>query len=89
MSSMQPGVWISPSAAASSSGTADGADKSFEHVQTTPSDQWIVQHNLGKYASVTVIDAEGDIVECAVHYDSRNQITLSFSPALAGVAVCN
>jgi len=85
-----PGLWISPGAArGATSGTGDGVDKTFEHVQSTPSNQWIVQHNLGKYASITVINTSGDEMWCDVRHNSKNQITLKFSRAFSGTAFCN
>ena len=37
---------------------ADG-DKFYQHTQSTPSDTWEIEHNLGKKPSVTIVDFDG------------------------------
>jgi len=64
-------------------------DKNYVHTQASPSALWIVQHNLGKFPSVSVFDSGGDLVEGDVIYDSLNQCTLTFSGAFSGKATCN
>lgn len=48
-----------------------------------------VQHNLGKYPSVTVINSAGDEVEGDVEYIDENSLTLAFSGAFSGKVQCN
>jgi hypothetical protein len=64
-------------------------DATYVHDQSTPSDIWIVMHGLGKYPSVTVVDSSGERWSSEVHYDSPNQLTITFSAAFSGKAFCN
>ena len=84
---LQPGLWVSKTT--SDSSVVGGSDSHYEHVQMVPATTWSVQHNLGKYPSITIIDTSGDEVWCDVRHNSTNEITLSFSREFAGVAVCN
>ena len=65
------------------------SDKHFTHDQSNASATWVITHNLGKYASVTVVDSANTVVICDVVYDSTNQVTLSFDSATAGKAYLN
>lgn len=65
------------------------SDKSFIHNQSTASSTWVVQHNLDKHASVTVVDSAGTVVVGQVDYDSLDQITLSFKASFSGKAYFN
>jgi hypothetical protein len=48
-----------------------------------------VNHNLGKYPSVTVIDSAGDICEGSVDNLSKNSLTVTFSAPFSGSVICN
>jgi hypothetical protein len=48
-----------------------------------------VQHNLGKFPSVTVINSAGDEVEGDVSYIDQNSLTVGFSGAFSGTVKCN
>ena len=48
-----------------------------------------VTHNLLKKPSVTVWDSSGDEIECDVHHNSSNTLTLTFSAAFTGTVTCN
>lgn len=61
----------------------------FTFIQNAPSRIWVIQHNLGKRPAVSVEDSAGSIVQGDIHYDSNNQITLTFSAAFSGRADCN
>lgn len=62
---------------------------SFEYTQPTPSDTWVITHNLNKRPSVTVLTSAGDEVEGAVTVNSLNQITITFCAAFSGSAILN
>ena len=69
---------------------ATGSDKTFVYNQTdTASDTWVIEHNLDKYPSVTVVDSAGTVVEGDVKYDSLNQVTITFSGGFKGKATLN
>ena len=50
---------------------------------------WNVNHNLGKFPSVTVIDTANTVVNGECEYIDNNNITLKFSAAFAGKAYLN
>jgi len=61
----------------------------YEFVQSVAASLWIVNHNLGKYPGVTVIDSSGRKVRGSVNYPTSNQILLTFSAPFAGKAYLN
>ena len=73
--------------------TGDGPDKNYVnayvHEQSNTAMTWQVNHNLGKYCSVTVVDSNDDVVIGEIHYNSLNQVTLSFTASFSGKAFCN
>jgi len=70
---------------------ASGADtdKNYVHDQSSASASWVVTHNLNKRPSVSVVDSAGTQIICEVHYDSDNQVTLTFDDSTAGKAYFN
>lgn len=65
------------------------ADAHYVHEQTTPSNIWIIQHNLGKMVSVITVDSSGKIVFGLVEYISDNEVKIIFKYAFSGKAYCN
>ncbi len=65
------------------------SDKNYIHEQNTPSNTWVIDHNLSKYPSVDVIDSSGQLVEGEVTYNSLNRVTIMFNGSFTGVATCN
>jgi hypothetical protein len=66
-----------------------GGLSNYVYTQSSASNTWIVNHNLNKYCSVTVVDSNNDVVIGEVHYNSVNQVTLTFTAAFAGKAFFN
>jgi pyruvate/oxaloacetate carboxyltransferase len=67
----------------------DGIDTtidSYLHVQSTPSAVWTINHNMGKYPSVTVIDSAGSTLYGDYFYPNENTVTLTFSGGFSGKA---
>ena len=64
-------------------------DKTYRHIQGSPSNTWVITHNLNKYPSVTVQDSAGSIVLGEITYNSLNNITLTFSGSFSGQAHFN
>lgn len=62
-------------------------NEDFVFVQGTPSDTWIISHNMDCYPSVTVIDSGSNQVEGAVHYYSLNKIIITFTSGFSGRAI--
>ena len=62
----------------------------FIFEQEIAADTWIIDHNLNKQPSVTIVDSAGNAqVPDEVKYDSANQITVKFISAFAGKAFLN
>ncbi len=60
-----------------------GDDYVFE--QDTPSDNWVVTHNLGRYPIVgSVIDSTGQAVGTEIFHDSVNQFRSLSDGAMTG-----
>lgn len=66
-------------------------DAHFTYIQPTPSDTWVVAHNLGKHPSVTVYDSAGTEVVGTVVRDENNlnELTIIFTSAFSGRAYLN
>jgi hypothetical protein len=59
---------------------------SYVFTQGTPANPWVINHNLGFYPNVTVVDSGGSNVEGDISYPSVNQMQISFSGAFSGTA---
>lgn len=68
-------------------GEAGAGAATFTYIQSTPSNVWVITHGLGTFPSVTVTDSSGNWVIGSVHYDSVDQVTITFSSAFSGTAV--
>jgi hypothetical protein len=66
-----------------------GGDANFVFEQNSPSAQWVINHNLYKFPSVTVVDSANNVVYGEVVYDSETQITLTFAGPFSGKAYLN
>jgi hypothetical protein len=66
-----------------------GGDVSYTHNQATPAIQWAINHGLGKFPSVTVVDSSGAQVEGDVEYVDANNVLATFAGAFSGVAYLN
>ena len=64
-------------------------DKTFIFTQSTAANVWIVNHNLDKYPSVTVVDSGDNVVYGGVTYNNANNLTITFSSAFSGKAYIN
>lgn len=62
---------------------------SYTHIQGEASDVWMIEHNMGRYPSVTVVDSAGSAVFGDVTYTNENQLTVTFSVAFSGKAYLN
>lgn len=69
---------------------ASGAvDKTFTFTQGAPATVWNVQHNLGKFPSVSVVNNNDIIVNGQVEYIDNNNLTITFSAAFTGKVYLN
>jgi hypothetical protein len=56
------------------------------HTQAVPSTTWVVNHLLGGFPSVTVVDSANTAVHGMVTYVSETQVVLTFSAPFSGSA---
>lgn len=66
-----------------------GGDAHYTHTQSIPSTVWSVQHNLGKKASVMVVDSADSVVYGDIEYTDLNNLTITFNGAFSGKAYFN
>lgn len=69
--------------------SGSGADKHYTHHQSSASATWNVNHNLGKFSSVTVVDSGNTVVQGQIQFVDANNVTLIFSSAFSGRAYFN
>jgi hypothetical protein len=58
----------------------------YHHTQNTPSNTWVINHNLDFYPNVTVADSGGSLCEGEITYTSTDSVTVTFSGAFSGNA---
>jgi hypothetical protein len=69
--------------------TGGGGDAHYTHVQGVAEATWEVTHNLGKRASVTVVDSTDNVVIGEIEYLTMNSVRLKFAGAFSGKAYFN
>ena len=71
-----------------SSGIA-AADKNYVHPQILAAEVWTVDHNLGKFPAVTIVDSAGTEVIGEIQHINENTTQISFSASFGGKAYFN
>lgn len=61
----------------------------YIHHQQVAAREWLIEHGLGKYPSVTIVDSGGNYVIGDVRYMGDNVLRVAFSAAFAGKAYLN
>lgn len=56
------------------------------HNQPIANTTWTINHNLGFYPNITVVDSAGNVVEGSYSYPNATTIIASFSVAFSGKA---
>ena len=69
-------------------GLRDG-DKTFEFVQELPATEWVIEHNLEKYPSVSVVDPNKNIIYGDVTYLTTSLLKINFTALTSGIAYLN
>jgi hypothetical protein len=59
---------------------------SYLHTQSVPATAWTINHNLGYYPNITIVDSSKREVICEIEYVSVNQAIATFAAAFAGWA---
>jgi len=57
--------------------------------QITPASTWVINHNIGKFPSITVVDSSNNVVVGFSTYNSDKVVTVQFSAPFAGKAYLN
>ena len=70
-------------------GTRGSGDKSYIHVQGTPSKNWIIVHNMDKRPSVSVVDETGEPLIVFPKYPNNNTVILEMNATYSGKAYLN
>jgi hypothetical protein len=69
-------------------GPAGPAGTTYAFTQTTPSSVWNIQHNLGYYPAITVIDTSGHVVYADIEHLSTANALVNFPSPATGMASC-
>ena len=66
-----------------------GQDYEYNQAFPVAASKWVIQHNLGRFPSITTVDSAGSEITGAVTYDNENKITVVFNSATSGNAYLN
>lgn len=64
-------------------------DKNYTHNQAALSASWAVNHSLGKFPAISVVDTGGNVIDPDILYVDVNNVTVSFAAATSGKVYCN
>lgn len=62
-------------------------EQAYEHVQSSPVDEWIVNHNLARNPVIEIMDVAGREIEADVLHVSPNQTRIYFNQPKSGKAI--
>jgi hypothetical protein len=87
-------VTVATQASASITGTAPNqvlnlvypAASRHVHTQGTVATTWTINHTLGGYPSVSIVDSARTVVYGEINYPSTSQVVVNFSSAFSGYA---
>ena len=65
------------------------ATDTFIFEQGIASDTWVIEHNLDKYPSVTIVDTAETIFTAQIEYNNKNKCTVYINGATKGRAYLN
>ena len=66
-----------------------GVDRHYTHAQDIETAVWSINHNLGKYPAVHVVDSAGTVVIAEIDQIDTNNLTVTFAYATTGKVYCN
>jgi hypothetical protein len=69
--------------------TGSGGSQTYVHNQGVAAASWVIEHNLERYPSVTVVTSAGTVVVGDVNYNNENVVTITFNGAFKGKAYLN
>ena len=50
----------------------------YTHNQSSASATWVINHNLDKHPSITVVDSAETVVHGNIEYNSKTKVTITF-----------
>jgi len=68
---------------------SEDTDKTFVFTQAVAATTWNIQHNLGKFPSVSVTNNNNVVINGEVKYIDNNNVQLNFSAGFSGKAYLN
>ena len=68
---------------------ATTSDASFTYSQLSPSNEWVIEHSLQKFASIVVVDSANSVVIGDIEYVDENTIIVRFNGSFSGRAYLN
>lgn len=63
--------------------------QTFVFEQGIPATEWVINHNLNKFPSVTLVDSSGRQFKAQIDYTNLNNLTVSMNGGTAGKAYLN
>ena len=61
----------------------------YIYEQDVAANIWEINHNMGKFPSVTVVDSAGSVVIGAIEYIDINNLKITFNSSFGGKAYLN
>lgn len=61
----------------------------YIHKQKSSSDTWIIEHDLNKHPSVTIVDSANSVVVGNIEYIDKTKLEVTFVGAFSGQAYLN
>lgn len=61
----------------------------YRHAQAVAATEWLVEHALGHYPGVQVVDTAGSTIIGAIEHLDTNTLRITFSVTVSGVADCS
>ena len=69
--------------------TFSDADKNYVHDQNVASAIWNINHDLGKFVAITIVDSALTEVIGDITYTDSNNVIVTFSASFSGKAYLN
>lgn len=69
--------------------TSKAGDKTYEHVQSMPATQWLINHKMGKNPSITVYDGYGNLIITDIEHTDLDNSIVNNQYLMVGKAICN
>lgn len=64
-------------------------NNTYLHIQGSLSDEWLINHNLNKLPSVTIMDTSNRVVAADIEYIDNNNLKITFNNPFKGRATLN